>query len=231
MRSLIRILSVLALAALIAPSTAAAAKKPKPAAWAAKHELKGAWRAKDADRDGLKNLQEFKLGTHPRKADSDRDGLKDGDEVASGNDPLDRDSDGDGVKDGAEHAGVVTAFDGETVTLRQFNGPKLTVVLDASAECGDDAVADDAAADDEEGLDDGFVEVEDEGDWVEDEGDDFTAETAAFEGEETEIDLTEDDVTAEDADAGCELGKGDVLTSAELETVDGTVYLVAFELA
>src|SRR5829696_9119147 len=118
MRSLVRILSVLALAALFAPASATA-NKPKPAAWAAKHHFKGAWKAKDAVRDGLKNVKEFKLGTDPRKADSDRDGLKDGDEVTSGNNPRKADSDGDRVKDGAEHAGVVTAFDGETVTIRQ----------------------------------------------------------------------------------------------------------------
>ena len=34
------------------------------------------------------------------------------------------DTDGDGIKDGAEHAGVVTAFDGETITIREFKGGK-----------------------------------------------------------------------------------------------------------
>src|SRR5829696_4202396 len=231
MRSLVRFLSVVALAALIAPSSASAAKKPKPAAWAAKHKLRGAWRAKDADRDGLKNLKEFALGTNPRKADSDRDGLKDGDEVTSGNDPRKADSDGDRVKDGAEHAGVVTAFDGETVTIRQFNGPKLTATLGACD--SDDAIADDAAADDEEGFDDGFVPV-DAGEWVED-ADDFSAAAAAFEGDEEVLDLGDsDDATADDAAAGCDLAdlaKGDVLRSAEIERVDGETYLVAVELA
>ncbi len=230
MRRLIRFLSVIALAALVVPASASAAKKPKPAAWAAKHKLKGAWKANDADRDGLKNLKEFKLGTNPRKADSDRDGLKDGDEITSANNPLKADTDGDGVKDGAEHAGVVTAFDGETVTIRQFNGPKLTAFLDAAAECGadddEDAIADDSVADDEDTVDDGFVDVTAE-EWVED---DFTVETAAFEGDEEEIDLG-DDEDLDTEDSGCDLADGDVLQSAEIERVDGETFVVAFELA
>ena len=228
MRRLIRFLSVLALAALVVPASASAGKKPKPAAWAAKHKLKGAWKAKDADRDGLKNLKELKLGTNPRKADSDRDGLKDGDEVTSANHPLKADSDADGVKDGAEHAGVVTAFDGETITIKQFNGPKLTAVVDGS--CDDEPVADDSVADDEESVDDGFVETTDD-EWV---PDDFTAEAAAFTGEEETLDLGDDDVTADDSTAGCDIAdvqKGDVLRSAEIEKVDGATVVVAVELA
>src|SRR4051795_10548641 len=156
MRIFVRTISAIALAALVAlvPAAAASAKKPKAAAWAKKHELKGAWRAKDADKDGVKNLAEYKLGTDPRKADTDKDGLKDGDEVISANDPLDADTDGDGTKDGAEHAGVVSAFNGDTVTLRQFKGAKLVVKLD---DC-DAVTADDAAAGDD-ATDDGFVDA------------------------------------------------------------------------
>src|SRR3954452_20915531 len=122
MRSL-RPFAALALAALltlIGAGPAAAAKKPKATAFAAKYHLSGSWKTKDADKDGLKNLKEFKLHTNPKAADTDKDGLKDADEVESGNNPTDRDSDDDGVKDGAEHAGVITAFDGETITVREF---------------------------------------------------------------------------------------------------------------
>jgi hypothetical protein len=216
----IRILSVLALAALAAPAAASAAKKPKPAAWAAQHKLNGAWRAKDADRDGLKNLQEFKRGTHPRKADTDRDGLNDGDEVASSNDPRKADTDRDGVKDGAEHAGVVTAFDGERITIRQFNGPKLVATLD----CG--PVADDAVAEDD-GLDDGYVEVEDEGDWVEDTGVVDADDATTLDPDEMVIELAGEDATAED----CDVAVGDVLRSAEVERADGVLYLIGLELS
>ena len=115
MRSFLRTVGAVALAAfaVLIPATAASAKST-PKAWAAKHHLKGTWRSKDSDHDGLTNLQEFKLGTDPKKADTDGDKLKDGDEVTVGDDPLDPDSDGDNVKDGAEHAGVITAFDGTT---------------------------------------------------------------------------------------------------------------------
>ncbi len=56
----------------------------------------------DPDRDGLTNLQEFKLGTNPRNADTDGDGLKDGDEVQRGTNPLLADTDGDLIPDGLE---------------------------------------------------------------------------------------------------------------------------------
>ncbi len=230
MRSLVRILSVLALAALIAPASASA-KKPKPTAWAAKHHLKGAWKAKDADRDGLKNLKEFQLGTDPRKADSDRDGLKDGDEVKSSNDPLDPDTDGDKVKDGAEHAGVVTKFDGETLTIRQFKGGTLVATLSGDAECGsagDDATADDSVADDEdyEDYDDDAVDATEDEEWSDE--DDFRARTASFEDED------EDDYAVDASYDGCgteDIAKGTVLQSAELERSGGTTFVVALTFA
>ena len=62
----------------------------------------------DPDHDGLSNLEEQRLGTHPRHEDSDRDGVADGDEdadedgvsneteVEQGTDPTLADDDGDG---------------------------------------------------------------------------------------------------------------------------------------
>jgi uncharacterized protein (DUF736 family) len=208
MRTLARTLSALLLAALVAlvPATAAsAAKQPKVAAWAKKHKLTGSWRAKDADKDGLKNFAEFKAKTNPRKADSDRDGLKDGDELRSANDPRDPDTDDDGTKDGAEHAGVVTAFDGDTLTLKQFNGGTLTAYVDGC----DDADADDASFDDD-------ADFLDEDEW-EDLGD--ARRLASVDGE--------DELSCDLAD----VEEGDVLTSAELETRDGETYVVAVEFA
>ncbi len=164
MRSFLRTISVVALAlfAVIVPSAAASAK-PAPKAWAAKHHLKGAWRNKDTDRDGLTNLSEFKLKTDPRKADTDRDKLSDGNEVKAGDDPLDRDTDGDGVADGAEHAGVITAFDGNSVTIKQFVGGTLSASLTDDADCSgaDDPSADDSSSDDpgDDTTDDGGVDV------------------------------------------------------------------------
>jgi hypothetical protein len=62
---------------------------------------------RDADKDGLTNLEEFGLGTDPCDPDSDDDGLPDGVEIyglgAFGTDPLDPDSDGDGALDGSDN--------------------------------------------------------------------------------------------------------------------------------
>lgn len=43
----------------------------------------------DTDKDGIKDLDEVRLGTDPFKVDSDGDGFSDGEELAAGTDPLD----------------------------------------------------------------------------------------------------------------------------------------------
>jgi hypothetical protein len=221
MRSL-RTLSALALTALLAligAAPAAAAKKPKATAFAAKYHLTGAWKTKDADKDGLKNLKEFKLGTNPKSADSDKDGLKDADEVVSGNDPTDRDSDGDGVKDGAEHAGVVTAVAGDTVTIREFATHK-TVTATLNTDCSDDA-------DDSSAEDDGYVDT-DEDEPVAEDDDTADASTADDDGVEEEVDVDDSNDDASTCDT--DLEKGAVLTSVEYESRGGAVYLVDYDL-
>jgi hypothetical protein len=229
MRTFGRTLGAFALAGLLLllPAGAASAKKkPKVDAFAAKYHLKGTWRAKDGDRDGLKNLREFKLGTNPRKPDTDGDKLKDADEVASGNNPRKPDTDGDKVKDGAEHAGVVTAFDGETVTLRQFNGPTVTATLDTSC-----APADDASLDDDDSTADDSA-LDDDGDAADEWDDDLTASAAQAGDDDVESDEDGDEVDADSSacDDG-DLKKGAVLQSAELERDGGEWFLAAFELA
>jgi len=244
MRTIVRLLSALALVAAIVPATASA-KKPAPKAsvakWAKKNHLKGAWKTKDADRDGLKNLAEFKAGTNPRKADSDRDGLKDGDELKVGDDPLDRDSDGDDIKDGAEHAGTVTAVNGDTITITQFKGGKLTAKIAEDADCyaAEDLTADDSSADDAGDDDDN----PDDGYWGGDDGDDTTstgdddsdpgAAAATVDDDETVVQLAQtasgddddpaaDDSAADDSDSGtCSdagVKTGTLLRSAELDS-------------
>ncbi|HEX3747013.1 MAG TPA: IPT/TIG domain-containing protein [Bryobacteraceae bacterium] len=56
----------------------------------------------DPDHDGLTNLEEFCLGTDPRKTDTDGDDVPDGEEVLRGTNPLSIDSDGDGYSDWEE---------------------------------------------------------------------------------------------------------------------------------
>jgi hypothetical protein len=193
-----RLLSLLALVvpAAFIPAAAASAKAPSTAKWAKKNHLKGSWKTKDTDKDGLKNVQEYKLGTNPRKADTDGDGLKDGNEVQVGDDPLTKDTDGDGVKDGAEHAGVVTAFDGDTITIRQFNGGKLTASLSEDASCytsGNDAAGDDDSSSDDGSDDSSAGDVS--GD---DTGDDSAGDTGDDASDDTTVDDSGDDDTSDD---------------------------------
>jgi hypothetical protein len=210
----------LAAAALVAvltlvPAEAATAKaKPKVDAFAAKYHLKGTWKSKDADGDGVKNFKEFKLGTDPRKADTDKDGLKDGDELESGNNPLKADTDKDGVKDGAEHAGTVTAFDGETITIREFaTGKKVTATLDT--ECTPALAEDDDVTADDSSFDDGTVDVTEES---------FRTFAQDDAGDDEDVDAEASDDSCDDDDA---LEKGVVLQSAELEDGYLTEYVIA----
>ena len=89
-----------------------------PDRWERKHRLSlGANdAARDRDRDGLRNLTEYRAATNPRKPDSDRDGVTDGredrdrDRVRNASEdreatsPARADTDRDGVRDGAEDA-------------------------------------------------------------------------------------------------------------------------------
>jgi len=48
----------------------------------------GTWNVLDCDNDGLTNLQELQLGTHPLNPDTDGDGVPDGVEITDFSDPL-----------------------------------------------------------------------------------------------------------------------------------------------
>ena len=89
-----------------------------PDRWERKHKLsvKKDDAARDPDRDGLRNVAEYRAKTNPNRADSDRDGVLDGhedrdrDRVDNANEDRERtnpgrkDSDGDGVRDCDEDA-------------------------------------------------------------------------------------------------------------------------------
>ncbi|MCP3870034.1 MAG: hypothetical protein GY703_18450 [Gammaproteobacteria bacterium] len=55
-----------------------------------------------SDGDGLTNIQEFELRTHPRRSDTDGDGLNDSKELDFFTDPLLADTDDDGINDKQE---------------------------------------------------------------------------------------------------------------------------------
>lgn len=93
------------------PTDGAAAKAAAEAAVEVAQQKKideamNAVAAKDADFDGLSDVDERqKYHTDPNNADTDSDGLLDGDEVnIYHTDPLKSDTDGDGYKDGQEVA-------------------------------------------------------------------------------------------------------------------------------
>ena len=98
---------VAATIALALPAVAAAKDRDHdhmPDRWEAKYGLnthKNDARG-DKDRDGLRNLAEYRAHTNPRKADTD----------------------GDGIEDGAEHAGKVASFTGGVLTIDLFGGNK-----------------------------------------------------------------------------------------------------------
>lgn len=48
----------------------------------------GTWNVLDCDNDGLTNIQELQLGTHPLNPDTDGDGVADGVEISDFSDPL-----------------------------------------------------------------------------------------------------------------------------------------------
>jgi len=73
---------------------------------------------KDADKDGLSNLSEFRHHTDPQKADTDNDGVNDENEIEDHTNPNREDSDNDGTDDGDEIAGTVASFTGGVLTIQ-----------------------------------------------------------------------------------------------------------------
>jgi len=112
----------LILVAALAVAGPAAAKDRNddriPDRWEKQHRLslKVKQTHRDQDRDGLDNLGEYRSKSDPRSDDSDDDGTEDGD----------------------ENAGVITAFDGSTLTIELYAGGTVTGTVDESTEvkCG-----------------------------------------------------------------------------------------------
>jgi len=121
-RNKLRIVGILVAAlvgvlAIALPGTASARDRNHdkiPDRWERNHHLslhKNQAR-RDQDRDQLKNRQEFKAGTNPRKSDTD----------------------GDGVPDGEENAGTIASFDGTTLTINLFNGGSVSGMVTDNTE-------------------------------------------------------------------------------------------------
>ncbi len=142
-RNKLRIVGILVAAlvgvlAIALPGTASARDRNHdkiPDKWERNHHLslhKNQAR-RDQDRDQLKNRQEFKAGTNPRKSDTD----------------------GDGVPDGEENAGTIASFDGTTLTINLFNGGSVSGMVTDNTEIKCEAADNDQGDDnDDQGDDD-----------------------------------------------------------------------------
>jgi opacity protein-like surface antigen len=106
--------------------------------------------AADRDHDHMRDSWEkhFKLNTHRNDArkDKDRDGLKNLTEFRAGTNPRKRDTDGDGVRDDREGAGTIKSFDAATgaLVVDLFDSDQdLTGKVDATTkiECEDESHA------------------------------------------------------------------------------------------
>jgi hypothetical protein len=159
-------LAAAALLAAILPAAAMARGKDSnrdriPDRWERTHglSLKVKQAKRDQDRDGMRNLAEYRNGTDPRDADSDDDGLKDGRELRHGNDPTDDDSDDDGVEDGDENSGKIDSFDPTTkvLTISLAKGGTISALVTDRTELDCESakpVATSSHSDDDEGDDD-----------------------------------------------------------------------------
>jgi hypothetical protein len=98
--------------------------------------------AKDKNKDRIPDRWEkryhLSLKVDQAKHDQDRDGLDNRGEFRSGSNPRKDDSDDDGVEDGDENAGVISSFDGTTLTIDLFGGGSVTGTVDEDTEvkCG-----------------------------------------------------------------------------------------------
>ena len=151
--------AALLLALLPGAASAAGGDRNKdriPDRWEKAHKLslKVKQTNRDQDKDGLRNLAEWRNKTDPRDADSDNDGLDDGDEVHVGSKPRDRDSDDDGVEDDDENAGTIQSFTAGKLVIALAGGDTLTAaVVDGVTEitCEDGDRDDDDHGDDDDG--------------------------------------------------------------------------------
>src|SRR3954452_490585 len=124
-----------------------------PRKWEKKHHLNvhANDARKDADRDHLSNLSEFRHHTDPQKADSDDDGVSDDNELRDDTNPRRDDSDDDGVMDADEISGTIVSFTNGVLTIQLPGagaGAVAGTVNDATAvECDDDTPAATASRD------------------------------------------------------------------------------------
>lgn len=109
MSRLAGLVTAIAIGVLALPALASAADRNRdriPDKWEKQYKLslKVKQTKRDQDRDGLRNLAEYRSGNNPRKADSDKDGTEDGD----------------------ENAGTITSYEDGVLTIDLYNGGSIT---------------------------------------------------------------------------------------------------------
>jgi hypothetical protein len=111
--------------------------------------------ARDRNNDRLPDRWErhhgLSLKVKQTRRDQDRDGLRNLAEFRSHMDPRDDDSDDDGIEDGDENAGKISAFEDGTLSIALFGGGEVSgkVTADTEIECEDEQGDDDSGDDDD----------------------------------------------------------------------------------
>ncbi len=189
--------------------------------------------AKDRNHDKIPDRWEkrhdLSLKVNQAKRDQDRDQLNNRGEFQTGSDPRDDDSDDDGVEDGDEDGGVISSFDGTTLTIDLANGGSITGIVDEDTEvkCGDECDHDGDSSD----PSDDSGPSENAGSRHRDHGDDDPAD----EDEDTSADDSADDSDSEDSEDGdcsvADLVVGAAVHEAEIRVGNGEAVFEEIELA
>lgn len=189
--------------------------------------------AKDRNHDNIPDRWEkrhnLSLKVNQAKRDQDRDQLNNRGEFKTGSDPRDDDTDDDGVEDGDEDGGVISSFDGTTLTIDLANGGSITGIVDEDTEikCGDECDHDG----DDSGPGDNSGPSEHSGSRHRDHGDDDPAD----EDEDNSDDDSSEDSDSDDSEEGdcsvADLAVGVAVHEAEIRVGNGEAVFEEIELA
>jgi hypothetical protein len=192
--------------------------------------------AKDRNHDKIPDRWEkrhhLSLNVNQAKRDQDGDRLNNRGEFVSRSDPRDADTDDDGVEDGSEDGGVISSFDGTTLSIDLLNGGTVTGTVDANTEvkCGDEVDQDSEDPDSNDETEDRVSTSATSGGG--DEGDDDATETEDDSSDDdSSDDETEDDETEDGNCSVADLAVGVAVHEASLRVANGDAVFEEIELA
>ena len=189
--------------------------------------------AKDRNHDNIPDRWEkrhnLSLKVNQAKRDQDRDQLNNRGEFLTGSDPRDDDSDDDGVEDGDEDGGVISSFDGTTLTIDLANGGSITGIVDEDTEikCGDECDHDG----DDSGPGDNSGPSENSGSRHRDHGDDDPADDDEDNSEDDSSEDSDSDASEEGDCSVADLAVGVAVHEAEIRVGNGEAVFEEIELA